>query len=202
MPRYLDQHYAASSVEEINAVYDAWANSYESELEAENYQGAHSVASIFAETVSDRHAHILDVGCGTGLVGQRLSEIGFQHLTGIDLSNGMLQQAAHKRCYRNLQRVDLTQPIPLAEESFDVVTSAGLFTKSLLGPDVLKRVCALTRRDGLVIVGINVLAFDTQDYPAALDEMVRHRDGELVKIRDMPYWPDKGISSRVVVLRL
>ncbi len=202
MPGFLDKHYAAKTVEEVKSVYDAWAPTYETELGEENYQGAQSVATIVAEVVKERDASILDVGCGTGLVGRQLHRHGFTCLNGIDLSQGMLDEAASKGCYQQLTRVDLTAPIEIAAGSFDVVVSAGLFTQSLLGPEVLKRVCELARPGGRAVIGINVEAFDAQDYPQTLDQMIQSRDGELQMIRDMPYWPAKGITSRVVVIRI
>lgn len=202
MPKFLDKHYAAKTVDEVNSVYDAWAPTYESELSEENYQGAHSVATVVAEVVKQRDVSILDVGCGTGLVGQQLHTHGFTRLSGIDLSQGMLDQAAAKGCYEALIRLDLTDAGGIAPGSYDVVVSAGLFTQSLLGPDVLKRVCELARPGGQAVIGINVEAFEADDYPLTIDQVIKARDGELQMIRDMPYWPEKGITSRVVAIRI
>lgn len=44
---------------------------------------------------------LVDLGCGTGLVGQRLSTR-FQHLVGVDLSTRMLDQAEKKNVYHEL----------------------------------------------------------------------------------------------------
>lgn len=40
---------------------------------------------------------ILDVGAGTGLVGEELKRLGWVNLTGVDLSEDMLHVAASKR---------------------------------------------------------------------------------------------------------
>lgn len=50
---------------------------------------------------------ILDVGCGTGLVGQELAARGFKQITGIDFSEQMLEAAAVKQVYANLQNFDI-----------------------------------------------------------------------------------------------
>ena len=55
---------------------------------------------IFGESAPT--ANILDMGCGTGLVGQYLKERGFLHVLGLDASPGMLEKAKEKDSYENL----------------------------------------------------------------------------------------------------
>ena len=53
-----------------------------------------------------RDRAIIDLGCGTGLMGERLrGDAG--HLTGVDLSPRMLEQAAGKRVYDDLAEADV-----------------------------------------------------------------------------------------------
>ena len=202
MSGFLDKHYAARTVEEVATVYDAWASTYESELAAEQYAGARSVAEVAARVISDANARILDVGCGTGLVGEHLAATGFSNVYGTDLSPGMLDEAREKGCYRELQQADLLQPIRLRSAPFDVVVSAGLFTLSLLGPDVLSRVLNLVRTGGMAVIGINATAFEEQDYEESIQYFAEKRSGTLVDVREMPYWPGKEVASKVVIVQL
>jgi predicted TPR repeat methyltransferase len=50
---------------------------------------------------------VLDLGCGTGLVGVALSDLLGGPLTGIDLSRGMLEQAAAKGLYASLHQAEI-----------------------------------------------------------------------------------------------
>ena len=50
---------------------------------------------------------ILDLGCGTGLIGQYLKEFGFTNVTGIDVSPVMLSHAKEKQAYAELVEYDL-----------------------------------------------------------------------------------------------
>lgn len=71
---------------------------------------------------------ILDVGCGTGAVGLILSEMGYA-VTGIDLSEGMMQVGEEKAAKQNLSMVfqagDAEYP-PFEPESFDVIVNRHL----------------------------------------------------------------------------
>jgi predicted TPR repeat methyltransferase len=55
----------------------------------------------FARDLYPDGAKIMDFGCGTGLVGEELVKIGFNHkdISGIDASQGMLDVTAKKNCY-------------------------------------------------------------------------------------------------------
>lgn len=45
------------------------------------------------QLIPDRHAHILDLCCGTGDQLKKLRDAGFHHLTGVDCSREMLKVA-------------------------------------------------------------------------------------------------------------
>lgn len=59
-------------------------------------------------------ARILDVGCGTGWIGRH-----FEHYTGIDSSPDAVRIA--REAGRNVQLVDLRDPLPFPDASFDAV---------------------------------------------------------------------------------
>jgi predicted TPR repeat methyltransferase len=51
------------------------------------------VAELAKDVVGEENvpaAHVLDMGCGTGLVGKYLNELGFRNIEGIDASAGMI----------------------------------------------------------------------------------------------------------------
>lgn len=70
---------------------------------------------------------ILDVATGTGDLAFALSEIGSVHLTGLDLSEEMLNIARKKSASRNkdiIWQVGDSENLPFKDESFDFVTVA------------------------------------------------------------------------------
>ena len=52
----------------------------------------------------DKDAQILDMGCGTGLVGVELHKLGYRNIDGLDLSQKCLGVAEGKGVYTNLIR--------------------------------------------------------------------------------------------------
>jgi len=56
---------------------------------------------IFQEYIKDKSLRIIDVGCGTGLVGVELEKGGFSNFDGIDISQEMID-IAKQRGYSKL----------------------------------------------------------------------------------------------------
>ena len=67
-------------------------------------------------TISKEHTRILDMGCGTGLVGQYLKEKGFDNIDGQDASQGMLENAKKKGAYKELDKLFLGSPTTYPEK--------------------------------------------------------------------------------------
>ena len=66
----LTDAYSVETPEDNVDLYARWANTYESGFVAdEGYVYHHGVAEVFLENSISTTGSILDVGCGTGLVG-------------------------------------------------------------------------------------------------------------------------------------
>ncbi|XP_069139273.1 methyltransferase-like protein 27 [Argopecten irradians] len=80
------------------------ACSYDEESKALGYQGpsvaAKALAKIFK--VDRKGKAILDIGGGTGLVGEELKKEGFEIIDILDTSEQMLNIARQKHVYRNI----------------------------------------------------------------------------------------------------
>jgi ubiquinone/menaquinone biosynthesis C-methylase UbiE len=90
---------------------------------------------------------VLDAGCGTGDVIERLSREGVTNLTGLDLAEGMLSEA-RKRRVRGARWVEgAIEDPPFDAETFDVVVAC--FTvHHLVDPGAFFRLVELTLRPG------------------------------------------------------
>jgi predicted TPR repeat methyltransferase len=96
---------------------------------------------------------VLDVGCGTGLVGRTLRAQGYQgQLFGLDLSRSSLQVAEEARVYDTLEAADLQQPLPAADGSVDAVVCVGVMTYLPDVETVWREFARVVRPGGLVVV--------------------------------------------------
>lgn len=72
---------------------------------------------------------ILDAGCGTGLCGDFLKKYAsFRGLEGVDLSAGMLREAAAKKVYNKLICREITDWLNNVKARYGLVVSADVFT--------------------------------------------------------------------------
>ena len=109
----------------VKRVFDNFASSFDAKLAALSYQAPAQVAAAVA-----RHAgtpakalRVLDAGCGTGLCGPLLAPYA-QHLSGVDLSEGMLRNALAVGAYDALLMGDLVAFLEMRPGGFDLIASA------------------------------------------------------------------------------
>ncbi len=119
--------------EDVKTFFDAWARhpdkgvagsvSYEADI-SDCYFGPRVVAELLLAELDSRKKRILDIGCGTGLVGSPLIEAGHA-LYGVDLSREMLELAVEKG-YADVYAGDvLVDTLPWKFE-FDALVSVGV----------------------------------------------------------------------------
>ena len=90
--------------------YDSVAENYEGVYLRAGYPDPKKVAEFAHKTairddLNIKESKVLDFGCGTGLVGKYMSENGFDKIDGLDASQAMLNEAAHKGIYHHLEKV-------------------------------------------------------------------------------------------------
>lgn len=121
MPETVPNEFVATHFDKYSVQYDV------SLLDKLEYNGPdlihQQVASIFPN--ENNKLKILDLGCGTGLVGEVLAPFK-STLTGIDLSGLMLEKAAERDCYDSLIKSDCLSFLEEKSESFDIVTASDM----------------------------------------------------------------------------
>lgn len=183
----LDEAYGVETPEDNRRLYAAWADSYEASFVADKRYVYHRhVADILAEHFAGRSGVVLDVGCGTGIVGVELRRRGVSQIDGIDISPEMLRQAAKKtdamgRVYRRLIEADLTKPIADASGRYAGIISVGTFTHGHLGPEALSHALPLAAPGAVCAIGINSAHFADRGFERHLDEL--HRSGKIGRYR-------------------
>lgn len=91
----------------------------------------------------------LDLGCGTGLMGERLRrKVG--HLEGIDISAAMIAETARKGIYDSLQKAELVAALTARRADADLVTAADVLIYCGALQPVLAALVPALRGGGLV----------------------------------------------------
>ena len=157
----LEDAYAVDGPDDNRRLYAAWASSYETDFVQEMGYVYHlRVAEIFAAEPIDPARAVLDVGCGTGVVGVELRRLGVTTTDGLDISPEMLLEAAKKSdagtpVYRNLIEADLTESVDVASGTYAGIVSAGTFTHGHLGPDSFDELYRMAAPGARCTIGIN-----------------------------------------------
>lgn len=116
---------ARASDDYVRTVFDAFATDFDKNLAILNYQAPRLLAEALGPYLeaSPGRLSILDLGCGTGLVGPLLrAHAGI--LTGVDLSAGMLAKARRRQVYDHLVEAELTAFLAAADRTYDVIIAA------------------------------------------------------------------------------
>lgn len=91
----------------VRALFDDFSDRFDrSLLQDLAYRGPALAAELIGTGGPDGLGSVLDLGCGTGLVGERL-RVHCAWLDGIDLSDGMLEKARAKKIYDGLYQGDV-----------------------------------------------------------------------------------------------
>ena len=171
--RFLNIAYDARTTDETRDLYDRWAETYDTELVAENdYAQPQRSAEMLARYLQDRDAEILDVGCGTGLSGAALSEAGYRTIDGCDFSPGMLAKARGTGLYRRLFEADLNAPPLDADDgAYGAAVAVGVFSFSHVHPDALDEILRVLAPGAPLIVGLNEHFYDEGTMTAKLSAL-------------------------------
>jgi predicted TPR repeat methyltransferase len=150
----LTRAYSLRSTDDVRRLYSAWANSYDGTFAAAmDYQLPARVAEAYDRAGGS--GPVLDIGAGTGLVAERLAELGHGVIDGTDISEEMLAVADAKGLYRRVFHGDVAGRLVVADESYDGVVSAGTFTQGHVGPGALPELLRIARPGAVFALSIN-----------------------------------------------
>ena len=154
--KMLEQAYTVKSSDDVKRLYRDWADTYDEHLESGlGYRAPELLSSMLSRVIGDLESKILDVGCGTGLVGASLSTLGYLNLDGLDFSLDMLEIAREKRVYKNLIQTDLNKKLKFNDAIYDAIICCGTFTRGHVGPDVLSELMRILKRRAPLACTIN-----------------------------------------------
>ena len=194
----LENAYALNSPDDAKRLYAAWAETYDADFgEAQGYLMPREVVRVF--TQAGGQGPVLDVGAGTGLVGEGLAADGVGPIDALDLSDEMLSVAKSKGIYRRTIAADVTKPLSIGP--YRGIISAGTFTMGHVGPDGIPPLLDIAEVGCLFVISVNAKHFESAGFGAlfaCLDTKISDFAFEDVRI----YSDKADLSHRYDIARL
>ena len=183
-------------------LYDEWSQTYEQDLvDNLGYTGHLIAAKALAEFAPDKAASIIDIGCGTGLVGQSLKALGYGHIDGIDFSEEMLNVARPKGIYRKLVSGDLMKKTVIETNAYQAAVCAGSFAPGHLGPECYPKIIRLVAPGSPIVIFMNGAHFVEDDYQSHIDRLEQSKVWKIVEIKAFNYMSAVERPGRLIVAR-
>lgn len=144
----------------VEMLFDQYASKFDQALvNGLGYRAPVLLEAAIRATGRERFSLALDLGCGTGLMGERLRPM-CDRLEGFDISAEMLRKARGKGVYDRLEKADL-QNFSYAGPPPDLVTAADVFIYLGALDGIFPAVCRLLAPDGLFAFSVERL--DAED---------------------------------------
>lgn len=121
-----EHQYTQAPQQYVTNLFDEYADKFDHHLlEHLKYQTPTKIIQALRDqcllAIPDLSRNILDLGCGTGIIGPSLKPYAKQ-LIGVDLSTKMLRKAAERNCYSHLISDDIINYLAECNRTFDLIT--------------------------------------------------------------------------------
>ena len=166
----LSKAYGLQGPEASQKLYAAWADTYDTDFAAGmHYLAPQAVADCYAKVSGA--SPVLDLGAGTGLLGQALVQHGITHVDGTDISPEMLEQAKKKGVYNRVFEGDLTGQLDVATGAYDGIVSSGTFTHGHVGPEAMAEVLRCMSHGAWAVLSVNAAHWDALGFADTLNRL-------------------------------
>jgi len=173
--RLLEQAYLLETPVDNIQYYDKLADTYNQDFaEGLGYVLPKAVAGIFHSRFKIDDSPVVDIGCGTGLLGKALGSTELV-IDGIDISDAMLSHSRNTGIYRDLLNVDLTGDIAKFKNTYGAVLSSGTFTHGHLGPETLVQLLDMAKHNGLFVIAINQSHYESKGFDVTIQTLLKNR---------------------------
>jgi predicted TPR repeat methyltransferase len=169
--RLISLRLGATDTNAVKSYYDEMADHYDDTLAAWQYRAPKDACDLLTPHLADG-ARILDVGCGTGLMGRALLGRGAFRVDGIDISDASLRLAERRCCYARLIRHDLQAlPLPVERDSYDAAAAVGVMSYIADAPALMRDLCRAVRPGGLITFTQRTDFWQERDFAGMIDRL-------------------------------
>jgi len=170
----------------VRALFDDYAPKFDRHLTQRlAYRGPDAIADALRRACSKtnrdpRFGLALDLGCGTGLMGQAIADV-CASLVGVDLSPRMLDKAAKTGLYAELQEGELASFLKTrADGEADLVVAADVFVYMASLDETFREAYRVLKRQGLF--AFTVQAHEGDGYVLGADARYAHSENYLRRL--------------------
>jgi predicted TPR repeat methyltransferase len=203
---WIDKAYRAADRDTLQNTYDQWAEHYDADMLLTGYVHFPVMTGLVCRHITRKDSAILDAGVGTGALGSLLNLMGYNNLSGLDMSEGMLAKARARKCYADLRQGTLGEKLDFVDRSFDAVISTGTFTEGHAPASAFDELVRILEKDGLLIFTISTLVWEEKGFRSKLESSVKAGVLKQVEVtqpyQPMPYSPaESHVITRAHVFR-
>ena len=196
--------YNSKTEEDIKLAYRKWAPFYEWHIVDMGWDAPRLCAELLCNNMPTANItpaiKVLDVACGTGLVGAELRTLVYGKnivLHGIDLSNEMLAECSKKSCYDKLWDMNAERMCSLEDCTYDGIICVGALNFGHIPPTAFNEFIRVTKPGGNICFSTRADFYQTSSKEiqnqltligAWLLLEKRHYTGEAVKDMEHIHW--------------
>ena len=188
--------------DKIKFVYEEWAQNYDSDND--HLLGTVSqpqCVKLVAKELEDKNAEMIDIGCGTGLVGEHFKAFGFKNFDGIDISEKMLE-IAKTRGYRKLLLGSLNKDLPIYNNTYDVTFCVGVFTHGHVKSDRVSELLRITKPGGLICFTVNEGVYEEYGFKTTIYQYEKEKKWDVLFLDKDDYMTKKAVKGYYCLARL
>ena len=188
--------YKLQSTKEILKYYKDWTgnNQYNKDMVDWKYTAPKEAVELLKRYALNKNSKILDAGCGTGLVGIELKNIGYSFIEGVDFSQDMLNLVP-SNIYDVLKKIDLNQKLEFKNNTYDIVICVGTFTFGHVKAHALDELIRITKNKGLICFTINEGIYKEYGFDKKIKKLSDDKVWNLKELFKSNYITNKDVQA-------
>ena len=145
--------------EQITSKYNDWAENYEHDVNSLSYAtppiAVKAMLGVAEKYGVNKDSKIIDIGAGTGFIGELLKKEGYTKIDAVDISQGMLKVAASKNCYTKLICGGIgNNSLDVPDDEYDALFCIGCISVGHINPRGISEMLNMIRPGGLYLVTV------------------------------------------------
>lgn len=202
--------YSYKNSEELSKYYDDSADDYDFFTATVGYVLHKRVAEKAAQFLRPTD-QVIDIGCGTGLLGEALHSIYPQaRVDGIDISPEMILKAYEKktvtqqRCYKTIYKGDIVNQNPLSKNKYGFMVSSGTFTLGHMDGSHLLKIVRIMQVDSYAVFSVKSDHFENSGFMGHLERLVNNELIEIIEISEVDSYDNPGYTalSKIIAIKI